>query len=318
MINDILLLTGGILLLFIGGEGLIRGALSIAKKAGVSPLLSGIVIVGFGTSAPELVVSLNAAISGNAGIAAGNIVGSNISNVLLILGICALIIPLTTQPLVLKRDATATIVASALLVFVMWNLSIGRIEGGIFLILLASYLFYVYKTEQLSDEPAPSAELHKAEAEEIEKVPESTLISILFTIGGLILLIGGAQLLVIGATSIARGLDISEAVIGLTVVAVGTSLPELAISVMAAIRKHADMAVGNILGSNIFNILGILGISSIVAPLQIDARIVQFDQWVLFGSAVVLFLFLLSGKRLNRFEGAILLLTYIGYVVLTI
>jgi cation:H+ antiporter len=312
---NVLLLLAGIALLTAGGEALIRGSLAAAKRLGISPLLSGLVIVGFGTSAPELVVSIDAAVNGRPDIAIGNVVGSNIGNVLLILGICALITPLAVRPLALRRDAITVVAASLLFLFLVGGSALNQTDGFIFLLALFAYLSWAYSTERSSS--APTAELHKAEAEELSLMPKTVLWIVAAVLFGLLLLIGGSQVLLLGAVGIADHFGVSEAVIGLTLVAVGTSLPELSISVIAAIRRHADVAVGNILGSNIFNLLGILGISALLQPLPVHARILQFDQWVMLGAALLLTLFLYTGRRLNRVEGGLLLTTYGIYVGLS-
>lgn len=312
---NILLLLLGVVLLTAGGEALIRGSLAAAKRLGISPLLSGLVIVGFGTSAPELVVSIDAAVNGRPDIAIGNVVGSNIGNVLLILGICALITPLAVKPLALRRDAITVVAASLLFLFLVGGNALNQTDGLIFLLALFAYLSWAYYTERSSS--APTAELHKAEAEELSLMPKTILWIVAAVLFGLLLLIGGSQVLLLGAVGIANHFGVSEAVIGLTLVAVGTSLPELSISVIAAIRRHADVAVGNILGSNIFNLLGILGISALLQPLPVHARILQFDQWVMLGAALLLTLFLYTGRRLNRVEGGLLLISYGIYVGLS-
>tara|TARA_R110000868_G_scaffold179802_7_gene420236 strand:- start:9319 stop:10287 length:969 start_codon:yes stop_codon:yes gene_type:complete len=314
---NILFLFVGIALLTCGGEVLIRGSLAAARRLGVSPLLSGLVIVGFGTSAPELVVSVNAAIEGRPDIAIGNVVGSNIGNILLVLGLCAVITPLAVKPLVLRRDA-ATVVAASILFLVLVLVgggALGRADAAIFLVALVIYLVWAYWSERFH--AAPSGELHQAEAEELSAKPKSILWTVIAVVLGLSLLLGGSQVLLIGAIGIAEHFDVPEAVIGLTLVAVGTSLPELSISVIAAIRRHADVAVGNILGSNIFNLLGILGVSALLQPLPVHVRILQFDQWVMLATSLLLFVFLYTGRRLSRFEGAILLLGYSIYVGLS-
>ena len=311
---NVLYLVVGVALLTCGGEALIRGSLSAARRLNVSPLLSGLVIVGFGTSAPELVVSINAAIDSRPDIAIGNVVGSNISNILLILGICAVITPLTVKPLLLRRDAFTVVAASILFLFLVlfWGSPLGRDDAAIFSIALIAYLIWAYWTERFY--AASSGELHKAEAEEISATPKSVLWTIIAVILGLLLLISGSHILLIGAIGVAQFFDVPEAAIGLTLVAVGTSIPELSISVIAAIRRHADVAVGNILGSNIFNLLGILGVSAFLQPLPINTRILQFDQWIMLGSSLLLLLFLYTERRLSRLEGGILLVGYGVYV----
>lgn len=312
---NVLLLALGVALLTAGGEALIRGSLAAAKRLGVSPLLSGLVIVGFGTSAPELVVSVDAAINGRPDIAIGNVVGSNIGNVLLILGICALISPLAVRPLALRRDAVTVVAASVLFLILVGGSALNRVDAAIFLAALFAYLTWAYLTERSSF--APSAEMHRAEAAELSKLPKSTLWTVTAVVFGLLLLIGGSHVLLTGAVGIAEDFGVPEAVIGLTLVAMGTSLPELSISVIAAIRGHADVAIGNILGSNIFNLLGILGISALLQPLPVHARILQFDQWVMLGAAVFLLFFLYTERRISRLEGGLLLIGYGVYVGLS-
>jgi cation:H+ antiporter len=313
LINFLLLILG-VGLLTVGGEALIRGSLAAARRLGVSPLLSGIVIVGFGTSAPELVVSVDAAINQRPDIAIGNVVGSNIANILLILGTCALITPLAVNPLALRRDAVTVVAASILFLLLVGGRALGPLDAAIFLMTLVAYLVWAYRSERFN--AAPSAELHKAEAEELTALPESVLWTVTTVIVGLLLLIAGSQVLLAGAVGIAEHFRVSEAVIGLTLVAVGTSLPELTISVIAALRRHADVAVGNVLGSNIFNLLGILGISALLQPLPVHARILQFDQWVMLGTSLLLLLFLYTGRCLSRLEGGILVAGYVAYIVL--
>lgn len=311
MLNLILVLLG-VTLLAAGGEALIRGSLGAARLLRVSPLLSGLVIVGFGTSAPELVVSVDAALAGRPDIAIGNVVGSNIGNVLLILGICALITPLAVKPLALRRDAVTVVAASLLFLLLVGGSALGRADGAVFLVALIAYLAWAYWTERFH--AAPSAELHQAEAKELTAIPRTASLMGATVLMGLLLLIGGAQVLLKGAVGIAEHFDVSEAVIGLTLVAVGTSMPELSISVIAAIRGHADVAVGNVLGSNIFNLLGILGVSALLQPLPVHARILQFDQWIMLSAALLLLLFLFTGRRLSRLEGGILFAGYGIYV----
>jgi cation:H+ antiporter len=310
-----LLLFLGVALLTAGGEALIRGALAAARRLGISPLLSGLLIVGFGTSAPELVVSVDAAISGRPDIAIGNVVGSNIGNVLLVLGLCALITPLVVSPVVLRRDAVTVVAATVLFLVLVGGSALVRTDAVIFLLALAAYLGWAYWSERFHT--APAAEMHQAEAEEVSALPKSVLWIVMAVVSGLLLLIGGSQVLLTGAVRIAEHFGVSEAVIGLTLVAVGTSLPELSISVIAAIRRHADVAVGNILGSNIFNLLGILGVSALLQPLPVHARILQFDQWVMLGTALLLLLFLYTQRRLSRWEGGVLLAGYGVYVGLS-
>ncbi|KPH65552.1 sodium:calcium antiporter [Pseudoalteromonas porphyrae] len=314
--TNLLFLLLGIALLTLGGEALIRSSLAAAKRFGLSPLLSGLIIVGFGTSAPELVVSIDAAMSHQADIAVGNVVGSNIGNILLILGLCAVITPLTISALALKRDASVMLASSVIFSVLAFNHFISFFDGLLLLAMLFIYLIYTYKTEK--QQQSAQALLHVDEANEVTVLPQSLLVSSAMLIAGLALLIVGSKVLLIGAIGVAQAFGISEGVIGLTVVAVGTSLPELTVSVIAALRKHADVAVGNILGSNIFNMLGILGVSALLQPLPLSSRIMHFDQWVLLATSLLLVAFLYTGRRVGRGEGAILLLGYCAYLAVTV
>ena len=309
---DIVYVLAGILLLTGGGETLIRGALAAARRLDVSPLLSGLLIVGFGTSAPELAVAVDAALAGKPDIALGSVVGSNISNVLLVLGSCAVIAPLAVQPLALRRDAVTVVGASLLLPVLTFGGAVGEADAAILLMALVAYLTWTYHSERYH--AAPSGSMHAAEAEELTAVPESVPGILAAILLGLVMLIGGSRVLLIGAVGIAQFFGVSEAVIGLTLVAVGTSLPELAIVVLAAIRGHADVAVGNVLGSNIFNLFGVLGVSALLQPLTVHPRIAAIDQWIMLGTALVLWVFLLTGRRVSRPEGAILLAGYGVYI----
>lgn len=311
MLNGLFLLVG-IGLLTVGGEALIRGALGAATRLGVSPLLSGLLIVGFGTSMPELVVSVDSALGGQPDIAVGNVVGSNIGNILLILGLCAVITPLAVTPQALRRDAATVIAASLLFVLLANGRVLSRADAAILLAALLVYLIGAYWSERVN--AAPSGAVHEAEAREVELVPRSVTWSVAAVVVGLLLMISGSQVLLKGAVGIAQGLGVSDAVIGLTLVAVGTSLPELSISVIATLRRHADVAVGNVLGSNIFNLLGILGVSALFEPLTVTGRIMEFDQWVMLGASLLLLLFLYTGRRLNRVEGGVLLAGYVAYI----
>jgi len=313
LLLDALLLAVGIALLTGGGELFIRGALAAARRLGVSPLLSGLVIVGFGTSAPELVVSVSAALDQQPDIAIGNVVGSNIGNIMLILGICALITPLAVSRLALQRDAATVVAVSILFLLLVAGSALVRLDAVVLLAGLAGYIIWAYATERLATTPA--AERHRAEGEAISVVPDSLARTLAALAGGLVLLIGGSQVLLAGATGIAVAMGVPETVIGLTLVAVGTSVPELSVSVIAALRRQADVAIGNILGSNIFNLLGILGLSALLQPLPVATRILQFDQWIMLATAVLLLGFLYTGRRLSRLEGGVLLAGYVLYLI---
>jgi cation:H+ antiporter len=278
-------------------------------------LFTGLVIVGFGTSAPELVVSVDAAIRQRPDIAVGNVVGSNIGNVLLILGVCALVRTLTVKPAALRRDATTGLAASLLFVLLVGGSGLGRGDSAILLAVFAAYIVWAYRSER--SHAAPSAEVHEAEARELTVLPQSVAWMVTGIVAGLLLLVAGSRALITGAVGIALDLGVSEAVVGLILVAVGTSLPEFSISVVATLRRHPDVAVGNVLGSNIFNTLGILGISALLQPLPVHERILEFDQWVMIAASTLLLVFLYTGNRLNRWEGGILLASYLAYAGLS-
>ncbi len=302
----------GLAALYFGGELLVRGSVSLARRLGVSPLLIGITLVGFGTSTPELVTSLDAALRGSAGIAVGNVVGSNTANILLILGLAALLSPIVCDPRAFRRDAGMVLVAAlAAVAASLWG-SIGVATGAVFLALLLVYLVHTYRSERLNH--SASAELHAAEATLAEPGPHATWLSLSFAVGGIALTIGGAHLLVNGAVDLAQTLGVSDTVIGLTIVAIGTSLPELVASVVAARRRQGDIALGNVLGSNIYNILGILGVTAIVRPLEIPPRILGLDIWVMLGATLLLIGFATIRSRLSRRKGLAFLGLYGLYV----
>ncbi len=311
---DFIFIIAGLVLLFFGGEGLLKGAVGLARKLGLSNFMIGAVIVGFGTSMPELSVSLKAAFDGSSGIVLGNVVGSNIANILLILGICAVICPILVTDRSALRDAGFVIGASLLMCGLALTGTFGFISGVILLVSLLVYLVYSYRQDKLKT-AAEKAELQRHIEEDTEgEVHLPVWQSVIYTIGGLALLAGGATLLVQGATSIARGFGISESVIGLSLVAVGTSLPELATGVVAAWRKHTDIILGNILGSNLFNILCILGVSAMVSPVAVDPNIAKMDMWLMAGVAVLLAIALRTGFKLSRIEGGVMLTLYMGYM----
>jgi len=302
------MLLGGIALLLLGAEGLVRGGVSLARRLGVSPLLIGLVLVGFGTSTPELVASLRAALAGSPGIAVGNVVGSNIANILLILGVSAVIRPLACEPRALSRDGAMLAFASLIGAAVMLSGALGRVAGAALLLLLAGYIVQTYRRERVA--PDASAEMHAQEATAGEPGPASLGGALALALSGLAATVAGADLLVDGALTLARAHGIPETVIGLTLVAVGTSLPELATSAVAALRGQSDVALGNILGSNIYNILGILGLTALVRPIAVPAEILRLDLWVMLATVAVLLVFARTGRRLTRGEGVCLLAFY--------
>lgn len=305
-------LIGGLALLLGGGEALVRGSVSLARRLGVSQLMIGLTPVGFGTSTPELVSSIQAVLRGAPGIAVGNVVGSNIANVLLILGLSALILPIATSRAAFKRDGPALLGASVLVVAVVLAGEMSAWMGVCFLMLLVGYLVYTYFQERSSD--SASAQMHSGIAAPDRPANLPIWAGLLLALGGIAAVVYGADLLVGAAIVLARQLDMSEAVIGLTLVAVGTSLPELVTSVTAALRGRGDLAFGNIVGSNIFNALGILGSTALVAPIVVPAQIGRFDVWVMLGAAMLLVVFATTGWRLGRREGGVFLVLFCLYL----
>ena len=306
---DILLILAGFAGLLVGGELLVGSSVGLARRLGVPPLVIGLTLVGFGTSAPELVTSLQAALAGAPGIALGNVVGSNIANILLILGTAALLRPIAVASGAFRRDGTVLIAATAACAALALLDTIGRAAGIALVLALAAYLVFTLRNGR-----DPSAAVYEAEADYAPAAGRpSWQLALLFAAGlGATLL--GARALVAGATALARDLGVSEAVIGLTIVAIGTSLPELATSITAARKGEADVAFGNVVGSNIFNILGILGTTAIVAPLAVDPRIAAIDVWVMAAATLALVAVATTGWRIRRSEGAALLALYIGYL----
>ncbi|GIX10476.1 calcium/sodium antiporter [Elioraea sp.] len=301
-------LACGLGLLVLGAETLVRGGVGLARRLGVSPLLIGVTVVAWGTSTPELVVSVEAAIEGLDGIAVGNIVGSNIANILLILALAAVISPIAVRPEAIRRDGLFVLGATAL--FVAITLTTDRLRwwhGVLCLGLLAGTAVLTYRQERLGG--TESGALHAAEADEVQVVPRHPLVAAAMAAGGIGLLVLGGELMIGAAVRLARGFGVSEVVIGLTLVAVGTSLPELVTSVIAALRRHSDIALGNILGSNIYNILGILGAASLIAPTAIPPEIARTEMWVMVGATLLLLPAMVSG-RIGRTLGAAMLAGY--------
>ncbi|MFN3689097.1 calcium/sodium antiporter [Salinarimonas sp.] len=322
MLTPVLLVLAGLVLLVFGGDLLVRGAVKAASRLGVSPLVIGLTLVGFGTSTPELVTSVQASLAGAPGIAIGNIVGSNIANVLLILGICAAIAPIAVDRRALGRDGTialAAAVALALLAFV-WPLD--RIVGAVFVAALGLYIYSAFRQEAAAgpDHGALHDKAIATEGVDDALVPDpgerggGLAWPIATALAGLVVVVAGGALLVDGATTLARAMGISETVIGLTVVAVGTSLPELVTSVVAALRRQTDVAFGNIVGSNIYNVLGIGGITGLVAPVAIPAEVATFDLPVMVAVTVAMLVFAATGRRITRLEGGLLLAGYAAYL----
>lgn len=299
---DYLLLFGGLAVLIVGGELLVRGAVGIASKFKLSPLVIGMTIVSFGTSAPELIVSLKAAMDGFPEIAIGNVVGSNIANIALVLGLTAIILPVPVAVATLKRDWPSMMFVSLLFFFFILDGTLSTWEGIVFVLLLLTYIIYQLKSSKKNDLE-----------EETEVLKQPILLSILFLAIGIVGLAFGADWLVQGAVSIAKSFGVSEHVISVTIVAFGTSVPELVTSVMAAIKKQMDISVGNLIGSNIFNLLAVLGITAVVKDIPISETVISNDIFWVLGTSLLL-LPLMLNYNISRWKGGILFASYLLYV----
>ncbi len=299
----------GLAALVIGGDLLVRGAVELARLIGLSPLVIGLTLVGFGTSTPELVTSIQAAFAGSPGIAVGNVVGSNIANTLLILGFAAVLAPLAIDKIAFRRDGIVLLISTLMCFAAIQYGQLSPLIGAIFIAALLSYVIYTVVQERSSQTATPSPAISDQESP-----PQGKLwINILFVIAGLTMTIFGAKFLVSGAINIASNFGVSEAVIGLTIVAVGTSLPELVTTIAAAKRGQSDIAFGNIVGSNIFNILFILGSTALIKPIQVPKTIASIDIYVMLAVTILLLIIAVTRWRITRIEGAVLLSTYILY-----
>ena len=296
----------GFALLVAGGEALVRGAVSMAGRLGVSPLLIGLTLVGFGTSTPELVTSLQAALDGLPGIAVGNVVGSNVANILLILGVAALIAPLSVARRGFGRDGTALALATLLCVVAILHGMLDRWLGGVLLAALAGYLVWAYLTDRTAA-PDPDA------TADVAPLPGPLWLALVLALGGIAVTILGARLAVDAAATLALLWGLSETVVGLTIVAVGTSLPELVTSVMAALRRQSAIAFGNVVGSNVYNILGILGVTALVRPIAVPPQIAALDVWVMVAATAALIAAVVLRQRIGRATGAGFVAAYAGY-----
>ncbi len=313
MITQALLFALGLVTLVIGAEALVRGASRLAISFGVSPLVVGLTVVAFGTSAPEMAVSLGAALDGKPDLAIGNVVGSNIANVLLILGVSALIAPLLVAEQIIRQEIPIMIGASVLMVAMALDGMIGRVESGLLVVLVIGYtVFLIRQSRRASKETMD---------EFATEIPTSSWdrhwsVQLLLVAIGLAMLVLGADWLVTAAVTFARALGVSELVIGLTIVAVGTSMPEIATSIVAAVRGQRDIAVGNVVGSNVFNIFACIGATGLVAsgglPVSEAAR--NFDLWVMLAVAFACLPILMTGREIARWEGVVFLGYYAAYL----
>ncbi len=307
MIDTLFVLTG-LVLLYFGGEAVVRGGIGLSLKAGMSKLLVGLTVMAFSTSSPELFVSVNAALDGNSDIALGNVVGSNIANIGLILGISALICPICVQRSVIRQEIPVLLIASVAMVWLLNDQIISFWNGCLLLAGLLVYIFISFKSAKKDPHPETSPVEEFTTTQGVGWGRDLFILAV--GLGGLIL---GSELMVHGAVNIANSLGISQAVIGLTIVSIGTSLPELATCVVAAVRKEADLIIGNLIGSNVFNIGAILGCTSIIHPLT-NIGITAIDLSVMIFLSVILLPIMLTGFRICRQEGALLVLFYSLYM----
>lgn len=303
----------GLVLLVAGAEVLVKGASRLAAGFRISPLVIGLTVVAFGTSAPELAVSTGASLGGQGDIALGNVLGSNIFNVLFILGLSALIAPLVVSRQLIRLDVPIMIGASLLVILLALDGSLGRFDGILLFGLIVAYTLFLIISSRRANRPDDASELGVPDAAQ----SGSTLINILLVLGGLVMLVLGARWLVGGAVALATSLGVSERVVALTIVAAGTSLPEVATSVIASIRGQRDIAVGNVVGSNIFNLLAVLGVSSMLAPagIGVSESVLRFDMLVMFAVALACLPIFISGMRINRWEGLLFIAYYVVYNV---
>lgn len=309
MLRDILILLIGLVALTAGAEGLVRGSASMALRIGMTPLVIGLTVVAFGTSTPELVVSVVASLHGQPDIAVGNVIGSNIFNIGIILGITAAICPVKVNLQVVRQDGPIMLFVSLIAYGMVARGAISRWEGVVLCLLLVAYVTYSVRLARRMTSPEIDREFR-------EGVPlrlKSLSLDLACIGGGLLLLVAGSRLLVLSATDLARMIGVSEAVIGLTVIATGTSMPELATSVVAALRRQPDIAVGNVVGSNIFNILGVLGAAATASPIS-AAGVTRFDWWAMIGFSVILLPLIYTDLKLKRWEGVVLLAGYAAYL----
>ncbi len=303
MVVDMMLVLGGLVALVVGGDLLVRGAVAVALRAGLSPFVIGVTLVGFGTSVPELMTSLIAAFEGLPGIALGNVVGSNIANILLILGLSAVIAALPGEAF-LRRDGLVMLAVTGLCATLMWTGTVGRLAGVVCLAVLAVYLTLTLRSGQ-STTPEVGQDVP----------PPPVWRGAGLFLAGLIGVMFGARFLVDGASDIARAFAVSDAVIGLTIVAVGTSLPELVTSVIAARKGQGEIAIGNVIGSNIFNVLGILGITAVVHPLSVPPEMLGLTLWVFLAAALAPAAVLVLRGRLALGAGVGFVAAYVAYTL---
>lgn len=309
MLPDVAFLIAGLILLPLGAEMLVRGASSLALRMGITPLVVGLTIVAFATGTPELAVSIKGAVTGNSGIALGNVVGSNISNIALVLGVAALVRPMKVQARLVRREMPLMVGASVFLCLLLLDGALGRTDGLVLVVAGVGYTLFAYRGARAGAVPAVTEEFEEAIQRSRLPARDAALIA-----GGIVALVVGAESLVRGAVEVAGALGVDQAVIALTVIAIGTSLPELATSVVAARKEQADVAFGNVIGSNTLNILAVLGITALIHPFAV-VGIRPLDLGMLVGTAVLVLLLMARGWVLNRAEGFALMTLYVAYVV---
>lgn len=297
--------AGGLALLLGGGECLVRGAVGLARSLGVSPLVIGLTVVAFGTSAPELVVSLQAALGGHPDIVLGNVVGSNNANILLIAGAAAAIRAIAAEPGAVRRDGAALVAATLAFIGLCLFGELGFGAGLALAAALAAWIAWSFRSARRRGSGGEG---------EIEAAPRDAAPALLLTLAGIAGVLLGARLLIDGAVEVARAAGLSEAVIGLTLIAFGTSLPELAAAGMAALRGHGDIALGNVMGSNLFNMLGIAGVTAMAAPVPVPAELLRLDLWVMLAATLLLLAAMRGGRRIGRLEGGALAGAYALYI----
>lgn len=311
-----LMLFGGCIYLLVGGDFLVRGSLALARKLSLSPVIVGLTVVALGTSLPELVVSVHSALNNLPGIAIGNVVGSNIANVLLVLGVPALIHPMVCLDESMKKQAWAMLLVSILFVLMCLTGEIGFIEAALLLTILLAGLIWTVRGEAML--PGLDASQVEEQLEQVIGLPSRNLSIASLVILGCIFLPVGANLAVEGAVEVSRSLGVSEAAIASTMVALGTSLPELSSTVIAAYRRSAEMAFGNVIGSNLFNILLIIGVTGTLTDIEVPAEYLRRDLWFLTGAALLLLYVVLSKKVIGRVSGSIYCAIYAGYCILVL
>jgi cation:H+ antiporter len=311
---EVLLLLAGLAVLIVGGEVLVRGAVGLSAAMKISPLVIGMTVVSFGTSAPELLVSLQSAMDGNPGIAIGNVIGSNIANLALVLGITVIIFPIVAEKQTKRIDYPMMMLASVLFAVFALNNMIDRWEGFVFIGILVAFTIFLIRSSR-KDEKSKLENVLESDEIDASEVKDSLGISLLLLLVGLVSLYFGSEWFVGGASDLASKFGLSDSVIGVTVVAFGTSAPELVASIMAAVKKQSDISVGNLIGSNIFNVFAVLGVTSVVKPVGVDQSVMNFDMIWMLAVALSMVLILYLGDKIGRWKGVLLLSAYFSYII---